>query len=65
MSFAVSYGITPWVVNMGYQNSFIVAALVGMVVYLSFLPVIKWGKGWRKASRVSYWAYVRSSVMGH
>ncbi|KAL1404973.1 hypothetical protein Q8F55_008586 [Vanrija albida] len=65
MSFAVSYGITPWVVNMGYQNAFIVAALVGMAVYLSFLPVIKWGKGWRKASRVSYWAYVRSSVMGH
>uniref|UniRef100_A0A093V2T8 Putative MFS-type transporter n=2 Tax=Talaromyces marneffei PM1 TaxID=1077442 RepID=A0A093V2T8_TALMA len=30
MSFAISYGITPWLTNLGYQNCFISAAFIGM-----------------------------------
>ncbi|KAL1404950.1 hypothetical protein Q8F55_008562 [Vanrija albida] len=62
LSFAIGYGITPWL-NMGLQNTFITAAMVGMLIYGSFFIVIKFGKGWRKASRESYWRMVESSVM--
>ncbi|KAG4283268.1 hypothetical protein FPRO06_09941 [Fusarium proliferatum] len=30
MSFAIGYGVTPWVTGMGYQNAFLVAAFVAM-----------------------------------
>jgi hypothetical protein len=58
MSFAVNYGITPWVTNMGLQNAFILAACVGLAQVLTFLPVVKYGKGWRAASRERYYRYV-------
>lgn len=65
MSFAMNYAITPWL-KMGYQNTFIMAALLGMALYATFYPVILIGKRWRKASAKSYWGYVESSVMaGH
>ncbi|KAL1404956.1 hypothetical protein Q8F55_008568 [Vanrija albida] len=65
MSFAMNYAITPWL-TMGYQNTFIMAALLGMALYATFYPVILFGKRWRKASAKSYWGYVESSVMaGH
>lgn len=58
MSFAVNYGITPWVEGMGLQNTFILAACVGLVQVLTFLVVVKYGKGWRKASRERYYRFV-------
>ncbi|TXT04818.1 hypothetical protein VHUM_04086 [Vanrija humicola] len=64
MSFGIGYAITPWL-NMGYQNTFITAALVGMAVYASFLPVVYYGKRWRTASAKSYWQYVKTSVVSH
>jgi hypothetical protein len=48
---------------MGYQNTFVTAAMVGLAIYLSFLIVVKFGKSWRRASTVPYWRYVESSVM--
>ncbi|KAJ9323597.1 hypothetical protein DTO027B5_4538 [Paecilomyces variotii] len=63
MSFAVGYGITPWVTNMGYQNAFLVAAFVGLAQALTFLIFVKWGKGWREMSKHRYWKYVEKS--GH
>lgn len=56
------YGITPWL-SMGYQNTFITAAMVGLAIYMSFLIVVKFGKSWRNSSRAVYWKYVESSVM--
>ncbi|KAI3560790.1 major facilitator superfamily domain-containing protein [Fusarium oxysporum f. sp. albedinis] len=47
MSFAISYGITPWVTNMGYQNCFISAALIGLVTCSAFFVMIKFGKALR------------------
>ncbi|KAI9743624.1 MAG: hypothetical protein M1818_002940 [Claussenomyces sp. TS43310] len=61
MSFAVNYGITPWVTNMGYQNAFIVAAFVGLAQVCTFLAVVKWGKSWRVASKARYYRYVKES----
>lgn len=59
MSFAMGYGITPWVTNMGYQNAFIVAAFAGLAQVLTFLAVVKWGKGWRNMSKGRYYKYVK------
>jgi hypothetical protein len=63
LSFAVGYGITPWL-DLGLQNTFISAAMVGMAVYASFLIVIKYGKSWRSQSRVAYWAIVMNGGEG-
>ncbi|OHW96485.1 major facilitator superfamily transporter [Colletotrichum incanum] len=41
MSFAVSYGITPWVENMGYQNAFLVAAFSALAQISSYFAIIK------------------------
>ncbi|KAI0937871.1 hypothetical protein AcW1_003913 [Taiwanofungus camphoratus] len=59
LSFAIGYGITPWLA-MGYQNTFMSAAFVGLAIKMSFLVVIKWGNCWLARSRKAYWAYVPS-----
>lgn len=61
MSFAVSYGITPWVTNMGYQNAFVVAAVAGLVQVMTFFVVVKWGKSWRSMTKSRYYKFVRES----
>ncbi|KAG7403375.1 putative MFS-type transporter [Fusarium oxysporum f. sp. rapae] len=54
MSFAISYGITPWVTNMGYQNCFTSAALIGLVTCSAFFVMIKFGKALRCRSARRY-----------
>lgn len=61
MSFAVNYGITPWVTNMGYQNAFLVAAFAGLAQVLTFLVVVKYGKSWRAGTRKRYYKFVREN----
>ncbi|QGA20968.1 hypothetical protein EYB26_008678 [Talaromyces marneffei] len=58
MSFAISYGITPWLTNLGYQNCFISAAFIGMLASLVFLVMIKYGKFLRTKSATTYWMMV-------
>lgn len=58
MSFAIGYGITPWVLNMGLQNAFILAAFAAIAQVLTVLIFIKWGKGMRRRSVKRYWKYV-------
>ena len=59
MSFAVNYGLAPWVGGMGLQNAFVLAAFVGMVQGLSFLGMVRWGKGCRERSKGRYYGFVR------
>ncbi|KAL9039840.1 MAG: hypothetical protein Q9214_004712 [Letrouitia sp. 1 TL-2023] len=59
MSFAVSYGITPWVTGMGLQNAFIVAAFVGLAQTLSFLLFVRYGRHLREISVSRYRKYVQ------
>ncbi|EXJ91478.1 hypothetical protein A1O3_00026 [Capronia epimyces CBS 606.96] len=59
MSFAIGYGLTPWVENMGYQNAFIVAAFAGLAQVLTPLIFIKYGKRLRVASTNTYLKYVK------
>lgn len=68
MSFAVSYGITPWLTNMGLKNCFISAAFIGLVASSMFLVLIVWGKDFRARSKGTYWKLVLKSLdegMGH
>lgn len=58
MSFAIGYGITPWVQGMGLQNSFIMAAFIGMAQVATVFVMIKYGKQLRKASIPRYAKYV-------
>jgi hypothetical protein len=61
MSFAIGYGVTPWVTNMGYQNAFILAAFAGLAQVLTFLAVVKWGKSWRNMTKQRYYRFVKES----
>ena len=51
--------ITPWVVNLGLQNAFLVAAFAGLAQVLSFLIFIKYGRRLREASAGRYQKYVQ------
>ncbi|MCJ1371051.1 hypothetical protein MMC20_002266 [Loxospora ochrophaea] len=59
MSFAIGYGITPWVTNMGLQNAFIVAAFAGLAQIMTIFVFIKYGYSLRKASVDRYRRYVK------
>jgi hypothetical protein len=58
MSFAIGYGITPWVTDMGLQNCFIMAAFVGLAQVFTVFPMIRWGKALRAKSVPRYGKYV-------
>lgn len=62
MSFAIGYAITPWIDALGLQNCFISVAFVGFAICATFLPVIYFGKTWRRWKRESYWREVRVRV---
>jgi MFS family permease len=59
MSFAIGYGITPWIAGMGLQNAFILAAFAGLAQCLTFLIMVKWGKKLRSKSAGKYAKYVQ------
>jgi hypothetical protein len=58
MSFAIGYGITPWIDGMGLQNCFVTAAMVGLAQCLTFLAMVRYGKSLRKMSMQRYAKYV-------
>ena len=57
LTYLVFGSITPWVKNLGLQNAFVIAALVGMLQALSFLVMVRFGYRLRKASLARYRAY--------
>ncbi|OTA86368.1 hypothetical protein M434DRAFT_82144 [Hypoxylon sp. CO27-5] len=62
MGFAIGYGITPWLDNLGYQNCFISVAFVGLAICCVFLVMIMWGKKFREMKRVDYWREVKKRI---
>ncbi|PSN60646.1 MFS transporter-like protein [Corynespora cassiicola Philippines] len=58
MSFAIGYGITPWVTDMGLQNCFITAACVGLAQVATIFIMMKYGKELRRKSIPRYGKYV-------
>ena len=62
MSFAIGYGLTPWMSDMGLQNAFILAAFAGMAQVTTIFIFIKWGKDMRRSSARKYAEYVTQMV---
>ncbi|KAK5134186.1 hypothetical protein LTR08_006846 [Meristemomyces frigidus] len=62
MSFAINYGLTPWVTDLGLQNAFIIAAFAGIAQCATFFLFVKYGKALRRRSAARYARYVESSV---
>ncbi|CCH45912.1 putative membrane protein [Wickerhamomyces ciferrii] len=58
MSFACSYGLTDWVLNMGYKNSFISAACLTLFCNATFLVIRASGPYWRNKTKAQYWKIV-------
>ncbi|KAF5703632.1 HOL1 substrate-H+ antiporter [Fusarium mundagurra] len=50
IAFGIGYGVTPWVVNVGYQDAFILGAFAGLAHNLAIFPVMKWGRALRQRS---------------
>lgn len=68
ISFAIGYGITPWVEGLGYQGCFVSAAFVGLAASAVAHVMAAWGKTCRVRSRERYWGVVRENRergMGH
>ncbi|KAJ4125250.1 hypothetical protein NW754_013536 [Fusarium falciforme] len=59
MAFGIGYAVTPWVVNLGYQNAFILGAFAGLAHNLTIFPVMKWGRALRERSAEKYWKTVK------
>ncbi|KAL8660849.1 MAG: hypothetical protein Q9202_006132 [Teloschistes flavicans] len=57
MSFAIGYGLTPWVTKLGLQNAFIVAAAAGLAQTLCFLVFVRYGRRLRSATEDRYRNY--------
>ncbi|OBA21777.1 hypothetical protein METBIDRAFT_39886 [Metschnikowia bicuspidata var. bicuspidata NRRL YB-4993] len=68
MSFAMSYGITPWIENEGLQNTFIAAAFICLFCIGTFVVMLKTGYYWRDKTKHKYWRLIehrRSLGMSH
>ncbi|KAM3421147.1 hypothetical protein BST61_g1560 [Cercospora zeina] len=65
LSFAVNYGITPWLKALGYRNTFIMVAVIGFVWNASLFVMVRVGPKLRERSKERYWADVdRARAMG-
>ncbi|KAJ5813143.1 hypothetical protein N7447_010166 [Penicillium robsamsonii] len=62
MSFAINYGITPWLEANGMQNTFIATAVLALVVGCSFWLMIFKGKHFRTVCADRYRHYVATQV---
>ncbi|CDO93832.1 unnamed protein product [Kluyveromyces dobzhanskii CBS 2104] len=59
MSFAVSFGITKWIENLGLKNAFISAAFILLACNLTFVPLVIYGPSLRNNSKHYYWSLVQ------
>lgn len=68
MSFAMAYGITPWIENQGLKNTFIAAAFICLFCIGSFAVMIPTGHYWRNKTKGAYWKIIdhrRALGIGH
>lgn len=59
ISFAINWGITPWLNAMGYRNTYIIVAAIGFVWNASMLVMVKIGRRLREKSASRYWKDVQ------
>ncbi|CAI7663376.1 unnamed protein product [Penicillium crustosum] len=60
IGFAFAYAVNPMITNMGLQNTFILIAVLGMVLWSGCLLWIKIGKSARRSIAKSYWNLVET-----
>ncbi|RDW69776.1 hypothetical protein BP6252_08796 [Coleophoma cylindrospora] len=68
LSFAINYGITPWINAQGRRDTFITVAAIALVCNGTMFIFIKYGKKMRERSAPLYWKYVeqaRAKGLGH
>ncbi len=58
MNFALDYGITPFIDNVGLQNTFIACAMICLFCISTFLVMEYTGLYWRKRTAKKYWKLV-------
>ncbi|KIK50273.1 hypothetical protein GYMLUDRAFT_209250 [Collybiopsis luxurians FD-317 M1] len=58
MSFAIGYGITPWITNEGLRNCFIEAAFISLALFSTMIPFLRYGKILRRRSAARYYKFV-------
>ncbi|RMX88007.1 hypothetical protein D0869_01949 [Hortaea werneckii] len=61
LSFAINYGITPWVHNMGYRDTFIMAGCIAFAWNASFVVFIQYGRKLREKSAERYYRHVKAA----
>ncbi|KUJ06784.1 major facilitator superfamily transporter [Mollisia scopiformis] len=61
LSFAINYGITPWIEAEGQRETFITVACIALLCNATMFPAIWWGKGFRVRSAGTYWGWVESA----
>lgn len=68
LSFAINYGITPWIEAEGQRNTFITVAVLALVCNSTMFGMLKYGRRLRENSAARYWKYVegaRAKGLGH
>lgn len=58
MNFALDYGITPFLDNVGMQNTFIACAFICMFCIGTFFVMMKTGLFWRRKTAHAYWKLI-------
>jgi hypothetical protein len=61
LSFAINYGITPWINAQGQRDTFITVAAIALVCNATMFAAIKWGKALRIRSAGTYWGWVEQA----
>ena len=61
LSFAINYGITPWMNAQGQRNTFITVAVLALLCNGTMFVFIKYGKKLRQGSADRYWGYVEKA----
>lgn len=59
LSFAINWGITPWLTAMGYRDTYIIVAAIGFVWNASMLVMVRIGRRLREKSASRYWKDVQ------
>jgi len=61
MSFAINYGITPWIEALGYRDTYISVAVIGFVYNASLFVMVKYGRKLRELTAARYWREVQKA----
>ncbi|KAK7429795.1 hypothetical protein QQZ08_003640 [Neonectria magnoliae] len=68
LSFAVNYGITPWLKASGYLRVYCIVAGIGLVWNASLFVMVRYGRAMRESTAKRYWRDVdraRAKGLGH